>query len=129
MALTPSLASRFIFHRVLTTVDTQRTANYSYQMIELIKTDVFDGWLRELRDMRARAKIEARVRRLSLGNPGDVKPVGKGVSELRIPYGPGYRVYFMNKGPVIVVLLCGGDKASQSHDIEQAKAIAAQWKE
>lgn len=77
MALTPSLASRFIFHRVLTIVDTQRTANYSYQMIELIKTDVFDGWLRELRDMRARAKIEARVRRLSLGNPGDVKPVGK----------------------------------------------------
>lgn len=65
MALTPSLASRFIFHRVLTIVDTQRTANYSYQMIELIKTDVFNGWLR---DIRARAKIEARVRRLSLGN-------------------------------------------------------------
>lgn len=98
-------------------------------MIELIKTNVFDGWLRELRDIRARAKIEARIRRLSLGNPGDVKPVGKGVSELRIPYGPGYRVYYINKGPVIVVLLCGGDKTSQPHDIEQAKAIAAQWKE
>tara|TARA_R110001583_G_scaffold180693_1_gene337847 strand:- start:500 stop:928 length:429 start_codon:yes stop_codon:yes gene_type:complete len=98
-------------------------------MIELIKTDIFDGWLRELRDIRARAKIEARIRRLSLGNPGDVKPVGKGVSELRIPYGPGYRVYYITKGPVIVVLLCGGDKATQSHDIELAKAIAAQWKE
>lgn len=80
-------------------------------MIELIKTDVFDGWLRELRDIRARAKIEARIRRLSLGNPGDVKPVGRGVS------------------PIIVVLLCGGDKATQSHDIELAKAIASQWKE
>lgn len=98
-------------------------------MIELIKTDVFDRWLRELRDIRARAKVEARIRRLSLGNPGDVKPVGKGVSELRIPYGPGYRVYYITKGPVIVVLLCGGDKATQSHDIELAKAIAAQWKE
>lgn len=98
-------------------------------MIELIKTDVFDGWLRELRDIRARAKIETRIRRLSLGNPGDVKPVGEGVSELRIPYGPGYRIYYITKGPVIVVLLCGGDKASQPRDIEQAKAIAAQWKE
>lgn len=98
-------------------------------IVELIKTDVFDRWLRELRDIRARAKVEARIRRLSLGNPGDVKPVGKGVSELRIPYGPGYRVYYITKGPVIVVLLCGGDKATQSHDIELAKAIAAQWKE
>lgn len=98
-------------------------------MIELIKTDVFDGWLRELRDIRARAKIEARIRRLSLGNPGDVKPVGKGVSELRISYGPGYRVYYITKGPIIVVLLCGGDKTSQPNDIEKAKAIAEQWKE
>ncbi|NYS59570.1 type II toxin-antitoxin system RelE/ParE family toxin [Vreelandella salicampi] len=98
-------------------------------MIELIKTDVFDGWLRELRDIRARAKIETRIRRLSLGNPGDVKPVGEGISELRISYGPGYRIYYITKGPVIVVLLCGGDKASQPRDIEQAKAIAAQWKE
>jgi putative addiction module killer protein len=98
-------------------------------MIELIKTDVFDRWLRGLRDIRARARVEARIRRLSLGNPGDVKPVGEGVSEMRIPYGPGYRVYYIAKGPVIVVLLCGGDKASQSRDIDQAKAIAAQWKE
>jgi len=98
-------------------------------MIELVKTDVFDRWLRNLRDTRARARIATRIKRLSLGNPGDVKHVGEGVSELRIPYGPGYRVYYIARGPVVVVLLCGGDKSSQSHDIEQAKAIAAQWKE
>lgn len=98
-------------------------------MIELIKADVFGGWLRGLRDTRARAKIMVRIRRLSLGNPGDVKPIGEGVSELRIPYGPGYRVYYITRGPVIIVLLCGGDKASQPCDIDQAKTIAAQWKE
>src|SRR5690554_1275833 len=98
-------------------------------MIELIKTDVFDRWLRSLRDTRARAKITVRLRRLSLGNPGDVKPVGEGISELRIPHGPGYRVYYLNRGPIVVVLLCGGDKGGQPSDIEQAKAIAKQWKE
>jgi len=98
-------------------------------MIELIKTDVFDQWLRSLRDTRASAKIAARLRRLSLGNPGDVKPVGEGISELRIPLGPGYRVYYLARGPVVVVLLCGGDKSTQPRDIEQAKIIAAQWKE
>ena len=98
-------------------------------MIELIKTDVFDRWLRDLRDTRARAKVAARIKRLSLGSPGDVKPVGEGVSEMRIPYGPGYRVYYITRGPIVVVLLCGGDKSTQSNDIEQAKAIAAQWKE
>ncbi|MEX3556327.1 MAG: type II toxin-antitoxin system RelE/ParE family toxin [Burkholderia gladioli] len=98
-------------------------------MIELIKTDLFDHWLTELRDTRARARIEARIRRLSLGNPGDVKPVGEGVSEMRIDYGPGYRVYYLKRGPVVVVLLCGGDKRSQDKDIVMARAIAAQWKE
>jgi len=98
-------------------------------MIELIKTDVFDNWLTELRDIRARARIEARIRRLSLGNPGDVKPVGEGISEMRIDYGPGYRVYYLKRGPIVVVLLCGGNKASQDRDIVVAKAIAAQWKE
>jgi putative addiction module killer protein len=98
-------------------------------MIELIKTDVFDRWLRDLRDTRARAKVAARIKRLSLGHPEDVKPVGEGVSEMRIPYGPGYRVYYITRGPIVVVLLCGGDKSTQSNDIEQAKAIAAQWKE
>jgi putative addiction module killer protein len=98
-------------------------------MIELIKTDVFDRWLRGLRDTRARAKIAVRLRRPSLGNPGDAKPVGKGIRELRIPHGHGYRVYYLTRGPIVVVLLCGGDKRSQPNDIEQAKAIAKQWKE
>ena len=98
-------------------------------MIELIKSDAYDSWFHQLRDRQARAKIEVRIRRLSLGNPGDVKPVGEGVSEMRIDHGPGYRVYFLKHGPVVVVLLCGGDKNSQSRDITTAKAIAAQWKE
>lgn len=98
-------------------------------MIELIKTNLFDRWLVDLRDRKARAKIETRIRRLSLGNPGDVKSVGEGISEMRIDYGPGYRVYFTRRGPVVVVLLCGGDKASQDRDIALAKAVAAQWKE
>ena len=98
-------------------------------MIQIIKTDVFDAWLRQLRDHRARAKIMARMARLGAGNAGDVKPVGAGVSEMRINCGPGYRVYFMRRGPVVVVLLCGDDKTSQQQDIAQAKRIAAQWKE
>ncbi|WP_428252811.1 type II toxin-antitoxin system RelE/ParE family toxin [Halomonas sp.] len=76
-----------------------------------------------------RAKITVRLRRLSLGNPGDVKSVGEGISELRIPHGPGYRVYYLTRGPIVVILLCGGDKSSQPSDIEQAKAIAKQCKE
>lgn len=95
----------------------------------MIKTNVFDQWLRRLRDRKARARIEVRLRRLSLGNPGDVKPVGSGISEMRIPHGPGYRVYYMTKGPIVVVLLCGGDKSTQSRDIELAKSIAANWTE
>ena len=98
-------------------------------MTELIKTDVFERWLTALSDPRARAKIEVRIRRLSLGNAGDVRPVGGGISEMRIDYGPGYRVYFVQRGPIVVILLCGGDKSSQSRDIAMAKAIAAQWKE
>ena len=98
-------------------------------MSALIKSDLFDLWLVGLRDRQARAGIAARIRRLSLGNPGDVKPVGEGLSEMRIDYGPGYRVYFMRRGPLVVVLLCGGDKSSQDRDIALAKTIAAQWKE
>lgn len=98
-------------------------------MIEVIKSDVFDRWLNSLRDRQARAKVQARIRRLSIGNPGDVKPVGEGVSEMRIDYGPGYRVYYMQRGLVVVVLLSGGDKNTQARDIAHAKAIAKQWKE
>ena len=93
-------------------------------MIEIRKTEVFDKWLTGLRDLRARAKIEVRIRRLSLGNAGDVKPVGSGVSELRIPDGKGYRVYFVSKGAVLIILLCGGNKSSQKSDINKAKALA-----
>lgn len=94
-------------------------------MIELIKTDTFDRWVRALRDARARGRIQVRILRLADGNPGDVRPVGNGVSELRIDYGPGYRVYFTQAGPVIVVLLCGGDKSSQAQDIIVAKRLSA----
>lgn len=82
-----------------------------------------------MRDHRAKARISHRIDRLAMGNPGDVKPVGEGVSELRIDYGPGYRVYFVRDGAVVIVLLCGGDKRTQSKDIEQAKALARTLKE
>lgn len=98
-------------------------------MAELFKTSVFDAWLRALRDRRAAARIQVRMDRLVLGNPGDVKPVGSGISEMRIDYGPGYRIYFTRRGPVVIVLLCGGDKGSQGRDIETAKALSNEWKE
>ena len=98
-------------------------------MIEIIKTNIFDQWLRGLRNRKVRARIEVRLRRLSLGNPGDVKPVGHGISEMRISHGPGYRVYYLSSGPLIVVLLCGGDKRTQARDIKLAKSIAEKWME
>jgi len=93
-------------------------------MIEIRQTDVYSRWFNELRDRQARARINARIRRLSLGNPGDVKPVGEGVSELRIDYGPGYRVYFVQRGQTLVVLLAGGDKHTQDRDIKTALELA-----
>jgi putative addiction module killer protein len=95
-------------------------------MIEVRKTQEFDDWLSALNDQKALAKIIARIERLALGNPGDVKPVGEGVSEMRIPYGPGYRVYYRQTGKELVLLLCGGDKATQDKDIKRAKEIAAE---
>ncbi|WP_042250946.1 type II toxin-antitoxin system RelE/ParE family toxin [Paracoccus sp. PAMC 22219] len=97
-------------------------------MVEMIRSATFDRWLMGLRDRRAVARIAARLDRLASGNSGDAEPVGDGVSELRIHYGPGYRVYFLRRGPVLIVLLCGGDKSSQERDITQAKALAAEWK-
>lgn len=82
-----------------------------------------------LRDIHARGRIAARLDRLAMGNPGDVKPVGSGVSELRIDCGPGYRVYFMQRGSVMIVLLCGGDKRTQAADIKRAIAIAKDWQD
>jgi len=96
-------------------------------MIEIRQTDVFAKWLSGLKDHRARMKIAVRIDRLALGNPGDVKPVGSGVSEMRIDYGPGYRVYFTQRGDVLILLLCGGDKKSQQRDIVAAQALAAEW--
>ncbi|MFH6780933.1 MULTISPECIES: type II toxin-antitoxin system RelE/ParE family toxin [Methylobacterium] len=90
------------------------------------QSKVFAAWFEGLRDLQAQARITARIRRLSLGNPGDVKPVGEveGVSEMRIDHGPGYRVYFAQRGATIVILLCGGDKSSQARDIATAKQLA-----
>jgi len=93
-------------------------------MIEVRKTATFSDWMAGLRDHRARAKIAARIDRLALCNAGDVRPVGEGVSELRIHSGPGYRVYFVARGKALIVLLCGGDKSTQNKDIKTAKMLA-----
>jgi putative addiction module killer protein len=98
-------------------------------VIEIRQTAIFSLWLRRLRDQRAKARIVARIRRASFGNVGDVRSVGAGVSEMRIDYGPGYRVYFVKRGDMLIILLCGGDKSTQDRDIERAKAIARELKE
>ena len=92
--------------------------------MEIRKTEIFVDWLEGLRDSRAKARIITRLDRMEMGNFGDVKPVGGGVNELRIHYGPGYRVYFVRRGPVVVILLCGGDKRRQHADIAKAKKLA-----
>jgi len=93
-------------------------------MIEIRKTDAFAEWLDSLRDIQARARVQARIERLAAGNPGDVEPVGEGVSELRINYGPGYQVYFKQRGRQIIILLAGGDKNTQAKDIKAALRLS-----
>ncbi|MCB0054337.1 MAG: type II toxin-antitoxin system RelE/ParE family toxin [Caldilinea sp.] len=93
-------------------------------MIEIRQTDTYAEWFARLRDRQAKARIDVRIRRLSLGNPGDVRPVGEGVSELRIDYGPGYRVYFVQRGREFIILLAGGDKRTQDQDIRTARELA-----
>ena len=93
-------------------------------MIEIRKTEIFAKWLDGLNDIRARARVLVRIERLAAGNPGDVKPVGEGVSELRIDYGPGYRVYYKKQGQKVVFLLAGGDKNTQAKDIKTALRLA-----
>jgi putative addiction module killer protein len=98
-------------------------------VIELRKTAVFARWLDELRDLRARARVQARLDRLAEGNPGDLKPVGEGVSELRIDDGPGYRLYFKARGRTVIILLAGGDKRTQAGDVRTALRLARELSE
>jgi len=96
-------------------------------VLDIRQTETFAKWRFKLKDDRARAAIALRLARLGFGNTGDAVPVGEGVSELRIHYGPGYRVYFQRRGKMIVVLLCGGDKSTQAKDIQKAKLLAKEW--
>jgi len=93
-------------------------------MMEIRQTGEYKRWFERLRDLNAQLRIGARIRRVSLGNLGDVRPAGEGVSELRIPYGPGYRVYLTQRGETLIILLAGGDKSSQERDIKRAKELA-----
>ena len=102
--------------------------NYSSHMVEVIRSATFDRWLARLKDQRAAARVLVRINRLAAGNPGDVKPVGQGVSEMRINYGPGYRVYYLHDGDQVVLLLTGGDKSTQEADIRKAHQAAAEWR-
>lgn len=104
------------------------TMVYNAGMVEIVESDTFKRWVRRLRDHSAVAKINARLRKVSIGNFGDTRPIGDGISEMRIHYGPGYRIYFIREGSTVVVLLCGGDKGSQQRDIEHAKRLAQDWR-
>ena len=97
-------------------------------MIEVIQGSTFRQWVRRLRDRRAVARINARLRNASLGHLGDTRSIGGGIFEMRIHYGPGYRLYYIREGQTVVVLLCGGDKDSQSRDIERARHLAQEWR-
>lgn len=98
-------------------------------MFEIKQTETFRKWWTKLKDERARGLVFARLDRLACGHEGDVEPVGQGISELRIHYGPGYRVYFQKQGNTIVILLCGGDKNTQAKDIKTAKRLGDEWRE
>jgi len=97
---------------------------YTKAMIEIRQTEYFIKWFEKLKDRKARARIAIRIRRVSLGNLGDAKPVGDGISELRIDYGPGYRVYFTQRNDQLIILIAGGDKTTQVSDIQKAKKLA-----
>lgn len=101
--------------------------SYSRQVIEVVQTDEFETWLRRLKDVRGKARIIRRLDRLAQGNPGDVRPIGRGLSELRLDTGPGYRVYYLHNGDTLILLLCGGDKSTQRKDIDKAHELAVQW--
>ena len=102
---------------------------YNTDMLTIVRSETFARWLRRLRDAQARTRINARLRRVeTTGNLGDVQSVGNGIAEMRFHFGPGYRVYFIREGAQIIVLLCGGDKDSQEHDIRRAEQIATEWR-
>lgn len=98
-------------------------------MAQVVKSAAYDEWFAAVRDLKTKARIATRIERLIAGNPGDVRPVGEGVSELRLDFGPGYRVYFAMQGRELIVLLGGGDKSTQAKDIKLAKELWAAWKE
>lgn len=98
-------------------------------MIEIRETEVYKKWFGAIKDIKTKSVIDVRIRRVSLGNFGDVEPVGRGISELKIDYGPGFRVYFLNQRNIIVILLCGGEKSTQSKDIKKAQELAQKIKE
>ena len=101
--------------------------NYTANMKDIRRAEPYKKWFKKLNDKRAKARIYVRIERLAEGNPGDVEPIGEGCSEMRIDYGPGYRVYYKDTGKEIIVLLCGGDKSTQKSDIERAKEIARNY--
>ncbi len=102
---------------------------YYLAMLEIIKSESFDAWLRGLRDRQAKARIEVRIRRLSLENPGQYRSLKGGVCEMKVDYGPGYRVYYTYRNQTLVLLLCGGDKTTQDQDIKVALRILKQWED
>ena len=112
---------------VLERIVNDRVVAYKQHMVTVTRTEEYASWFRKLRDARAKAKILTRIDRLLDGNAGDVAPIGDGLSELRIHYGPGYRVYFANRGSTLILLLMGGDKDSQQQDIETAKRPAQEY--
>ncbi len=106
---------------------TSESVSYSRHMLDVVRTDEFDSWLQRLKDQRGKSRILRRLDRLAQGNPGDVRPIGKGLSELRLNVGPGHRVYYLQDGEVLILLLCGGDKSTQQKDIKKAHQLAAEW--
>jgi putative addiction module killer protein len=109
-------------------VEANQTVSYSRHMIELVQTVEFETWMEKLRDVRGRARIIRRLDPLTEGNPGDVRPIGKGLSELRLDVGPGYRIYFVQDGDTLILLLCGGNKSTQQKDIEKEHELAERWR-
>jgi putative addiction module killer protein len=98
-------------------------------VLEITKTETYQEWYTALRDREARTRIDVRIRRLAIGNPGKSRNLGGAISEMKIDYGPGYRLYFTRRGPTLILLLCGGDKSSQSNDIETARKLSSDWAE